>query len=576
MSGASCGALLSVWVVHPALTHCRPHRRIKAAPSPHLPVTCPSCASDLRETVDDSIPMLLVPCGHSLCRACCDAVMTAQPIDLFATEPARPPQPLCPVCRSGISSTSVNAGLAALGEAAVADGDESVAVAMAAEGLQWCHACQSEGETVPSSFTCAPCGMGFCEPDAAKHRRRRPDHALLPVSEDVAVSLGSATCPRCPKHPGSEMNHFCVTDACVMCSECALYDHAGHEFGRGDTVIASLRGAVRDMRQVCNTGAATMQAGLAGVAETVKEVKAAHQVTIPAFLASVEQIKALLDARAAELVERVHRVYGDKMKALEGQEEELCVSAAQLAACVRVCDLALSSSVPSQLSRALLTSQRMSALAKRSTVPIVSPALRIVPRLTHVQAACDDIGYVTTGTASAPLCTVTGPGRVSYHTGDGNVLAVMLLDAGREPVLDYAAARLNVRVEEEGVSVGAMTSVTPADNVPGSFTVTYAVNPPRSLPIRVYVEVAGVAITGSALIVPPQPDPVMPIFCFDPPHIQPPVRNPFADPLNPFPFGFGPQPVPFNPDHSPFGPRPQPVTLAPLPSNPLPPNSGYV
>lgn len=93
-------------------------------------VPCPSCGADLRAFPHPHAPLLLSPCGHSLCGECVEAVACI-------------PCPVCPVCAAPVADTHPNPALGALGEQLKADrAEEDDADAQGGEG------------PAPEPFTC--------------------------------------------------------------------------------------------------------------------------------------------------------------------------------------------------------------------------------------------------------------------------------------------------------------------------------------------------------------------------------------------------------------------------------------
>jgi hypothetical protein len=95
--------------------HYGQDRKQQQAPEAPSPYTCPACRNTYQAPSGQHrpahLPVLLVPCGHSLCRACVVAWTKQQAAQ---EDGASKVDPTCPLCRAPFSGTAVNQAVVAM------------------------------------------------------------------------------------------------------------------------------------------------------------------------------------------------------------------------------------------------------------------------------------------------------------------------------------------------------------------------------------------------------------------------------------------------------------------------------
>lgn len=284
------------------------------------PIRCPACAEDIRPLPDPHAPVLFVPCGHTVCGLCAEAILalpkSRAPSAPDAAVAPEPTCPQCPICSKAIGHTAPNS---ALGELAGP-----------------CHTVAGDAGPVPS---------------AADH---------------------------CPLHPDHPLELYCKCEGTVICTKCALEVHKGHEFVTLCMAAEELSTVVTRVVKVCQEGAAVLRDGIPVVADTKAALKQAKAAAIDRLKATIVMLKKELDTHELSMTVQLTAVYDERMKALDAQVVELAVSVDQLQAATALCETARGTMSPLKLAQAVECGEKMSALVKPFEGPVASALVDIV------------------------------------------------------------------------------------------------------------------------------------------------------------------------------------------------------
>ena len=93
--------------------------------------------------------------------------------------------------------------------------------------------CQSCSSVVKATSFCHTCSMFICASCSDAHEKMKvfKGHKAVPVSEmseETSIQLSTPT-PPCQKHEG-ELNLYCLKCEQLICRDCTLVEHAGHNF----------------------------------------------------------------------------------------------------------------------------------------------------------------------------------------------------------------------------------------------------------------------------------------------------------------------------------------------------------
>lgn len=303
---------------------------------------------------DPHAPVLLHPCGHSVCGLCAEVIVRPPP-------PASAAQ--CPICSEKITLNFPNSALGALAEAAFAAYEPPAAVVLCAD----CVREREEDETYdvsPASHECAQCGKLLCEAHQPAHGKRK-GHSVVRLP-----SAAGAPPTHCPAHAGTPLSLFCYGDKRLICAMCTLTTHRGYAFVDVAQARQDLSASVRALAGKCESGAGVLLKGAAIVGVTQARLTSAKDATVAQLAATVASVKQELDKYESGVRQRVLDIYTARMKALEAQADALAVTAEQLMSAVGVCAAAVRDGSPVLLAQAQEDCGKMSALAKDFAGPV--------------------------------------------------------------------------------------------------------------------------------------------------------------------------------------------------------------
>ena len=280
-------------------------------------ITCAVCQGHYQQAK-------LLPCNHYYCRACIEELAKRSRGRPFA----------CPECRK--EATLPPGGAEELQGAFFVERMKDLFRKMAkAEGKveAVCKSCSLGGKAV--AF-CHQCAVFICD-ECVKH------HGTLMVFSGHKVSMledlkkgGAKNIPlkeapphKCPDHE-EPMKIFCFDCNRLICRDCTVIDHIGHNFNFLKKCAPESRKTLRDslapLRKV--------QADIAGAEKklnaTEAQVDTQKNEVCKSLEQSFDQLKALLDQRKAELVKKAVTLAQEKKGVLAAQRKGLQVAHAEI------------------------------------------------------------------------------------------------------------------------------------------------------------------------------------------------------------------------------------------------------
>ena len=280
-------------------------------------ITCAVCQGHYQQAK-------LLPCNHYYCRACIEELAKRSRGRPFA----------CPECRK--EATLPPGGVEELQGAFFVERMKDLFGKMAkAEGKveAVCESCFGGGKAV--AF-CRQCTEFICAECVKQHGNFRmfSGHKVS-MMEDLKkgraknIPLKEAPPPKCSDHD-EPMKIFCFDCNRLICRDCTVIDHNGHNFNFLKKCAPESRKTLRDslapLRKV--------QADIAGAEKklnaTEAQVDTQKNEVCKSLEQSFDQLKALLDQRKAELVKKASTLAQEKKDALAAQRKGLQVAQAEI------------------------------------------------------------------------------------------------------------------------------------------------------------------------------------------------------------------------------------------------------
>ena len=293
-----------------------PNPNNKALDELEKDITCSVCCGHYQEAK-------LLPCNHYYCRVC---------IESLAKRSRGRPFP-CPECRR--DATLPSGGVEQLQSAFFVERMKDVYQKMAkVEGKveAVCEQC-SKGKSV--AF-CRQCTDFICAECKTLHGKLKPfaGHKVATLEElkkggAKHLPLKEASPLNCPEHDQIR-KIFCFDCKCLICRDCTLIDHNGHNYNFLKKCATEARETLRDSL----TPLQRVQTNIAGankkLAGTKTQVGSQEEEVCKSVEQSFDQLKLFLEQRKTELVKKVRTLAKEKKDALTAQMKGLEMSQTEI------------------------------------------------------------------------------------------------------------------------------------------------------------------------------------------------------------------------------------------------------
>lgn len=289
----------------------------------------------LKRVVDDALTCAVclyiidypkvLPCLHTFCRKCLNEV-----INTSSGDDVR-----CPICNAvhsvspakGVDGFRTNFTLQNLKEArsvSEADNDSSEGFGIRCEnGLD-----ENRGVS-----RCIDCSCFLCEVCQDQHKKLKAtrNHRIVSLT-DIKNDVRKLEYKRsCIDHEEEELKLFCKDCQEVICRDCTIVNHKGHDYQFIKTICPQLQEDIKkilenELERKCNEFDDHL-AHLHDVKETSEDnIKYCRENVCRYF----EEFKRRLDIHQGELLEELDIAQGDRSKQLETQQEVVETSKAKL------------------------------------------------------------------------------------------------------------------------------------------------------------------------------------------------------------------------------------------------------
>ena len=304
-----------------SLRGCKAHQSAEAmAEAPDLrdksleeleeEITCAVCHGHYQEAK-------LLPCMHYYCREC---------IEKLAERSRGRPFP-CPECRKDTSLPSggaeqlqsaffVERMKEVYGKIAKAEGKVEAVCGMCSGGtaIGFCHQC--------AEFLCSECTRSHQKMKVfASHKVSTLED--LKKGGVLDIPLKEAPPPKCPEHDDQLMTLFCFDCNRLICRDCTVIDHNGHKFNFLKKCATESRKSLRDSLTPLRKVQASITGADKKLVATEAQVDTQEKEVCQTIKQSFAQLKAVLERRETELLNKAVTLAREKKDALMAQRKGL-------------------------------------------------------------------------------------------------------------------------------------------------------------------------------------------------------------------------------------------------------------
>jgi hypothetical protein len=466
---------------------------------------CPVCLERFRD------PRVL-PCLHTFCSPCLGDVMASQ----RAADGSFP----CPECRAACAAAAVGdvrrnffAGnaleLLRVHEATTTGSARPppCGLCCGADGDVGAEGDEDDEEEELAVSRCVTCSLFLCELHDRAHRKARAtrSHDVAALADLGAAAGASAPAPatgatfaaqrHCGTHRGEPLRLFCVTCDAVICRDCTIVDHKGHEYNFVEQVYTAQCAEIKTAIARAASIDAALAAAIEAVADTERSVEANATGTLEEILAIAA--RRIDDVRRWEqgLADEVAALRGSKGKQLAAQRGDLEAALARLRSSVAFAEDAFGAgSKVDVLSAKTLLVSRLRGIgedaASRQLVPCHNGMVGITRDAREYEHWDAALAAVRVSGAQLHLPSSRlepDDGGVELDSAKQLLLTLFPRDAQGQPVMLNLADNLNVAYYDAlGEVVGFQPAVArPRMDVSGAWVLTTGCPPPSTATVAV-------------------------------------------------------------------------------------------
>ena len=240
--------------------------------------------------------------------------------------------------------------------------------------------CEKCKKSIATGF-CRDCGKFVCDKCIEMHQEweELATHKLVGLDEvkTEASSLVSSKKPiaRCPKHPKKSLKIYCESCSELICKDCTIRLHLGHNFDLITEVLPKHKQEIVSSMEPVRQQLKTVEKGLQGIAAVEIELKRHSKATEADIHRDIDQAHWALDQRRQELVEQLHQLTRQKLKTLATQKEEIETAQVQLSSCMAYVDGSMETSTHSEvLAMKAPILKQVKELTTSVNLPAMTPA----------------------------------------------------------------------------------------------------------------------------------------------------------------------------------------------------------
>ena len=386
----------------------------------------------------------LLPCFHSFCEKC---------LERLVVQDRDGHNLCCPTCRrttplppTGVSGLQTDFHAEHLFEIR-----ETLAKMKEPQNTQ-CEKCKK----FKATGFCRDCAKFVCEKCTEMHETWEELATHQIVSTDVIEVEAANLVPptkkvaHCPKHSENILKIYCETCGELICSDCTIRLHQGHNYDLVTDTFQRHKGEIVSSLQPVKQHLATVNEAIQSM-DTRKQDIEEQRMTIEADIhKQINHLLQALEQRRTELVGQLDQLTQQKLKGLAAQRDQCELVQTQLSSCLDYVDGSLKTSSEGEIlamkSNVLKQVQQITAEFNPNTLAPEQKANMIlaINNVQELHRTCQGFAEVVVVQSAYPeKCYATGDGLKTATVGEEATVTLHARDKdGREyeePILDLTA-----------------------------------------------------------------------------------------------------------------------------------------
>ena len=321
--------------------------------------------------------------------------------------------------------------------------------------------------------------MFLCQECAEIHQKWKSsrNHKLVAII-DIQASVDEASMVSlkrefscCPKHPKNVCKIYCETCSELICSDCTIRLHQGHQYDLISDTFPKYKQEILASLQPVKRHLAVVKKALQALDKREKEISDQKVATETDIDEQINQLQDSLEKRRAELKGQLDKLTQHKLKSLAAQRDQVKLLHTQLASCLEYVEDSMKTGTQGEIlemkAPVLKHIQDMTAKFKPDTlvseeeadmllisddIPDLNRACCEVADVVEGHVVCDDKSYVSG--EGMETATVGEPTTVTFHAIDryGKECRKPVTDITSELVSCTDATTIKCQVRREGKS----------------------------------------------------------------------------------------------------------------------------
>ena len=264
----------------------------------------------------------MLPCLHSFCCKCLQKSMENKESQAATIK--------CPTCEkdtplpeSGI--TGLEKDLRKEYEAKSAEYE----MKLKSHNVERCDRCVESSDDNTATVFCCECCEFLCSACMSDHKRwkKTHNHELLSIGEEEKKQNRQMLIPHqplsCQTHSDEILKFYCETCSALMCRDCIVINHTGHDYNRVENVAEKESASLQSSLLSVSCAKSKLSDALALGDKMMQQVQAKQKSVEEDIKRSFNEIRQTLRNREEALLARAAEIGVGKLAALRMQGEEL-------------------------------------------------------------------------------------------------------------------------------------------------------------------------------------------------------------------------------------------------------------
>ena len=375
----------------------------------------------------------LLPCFHSFCKKCLERLVV-QDRDGHTL--------CCPTCRrttllppSGVSGLQTDFHTEHLFEIR-----ETLAKMKEPQNTQ-CEKCKK----FKATGFCRDCAKFVCEKCTEIHEmwEELATHQIVgtDVIEVEAANLVPPTkkVAYCPQHSGKKLKIYCETCGELICNDCTIRLHQGHNYDLVTDTFQKHRGEIVSSLQPVKQHLATVNEAIQALDARKKDIEDQRMTIETDIHKQINRLLQALEQLRTELVDQLDQLTQQKLKDLAAQRDQCKLVQTQLSSCLDYVEGSLKTSTEGEvLAMKTTVLKQVQQISAEFNPNILAPEQKanmvlVTNNVQELHRTCREFGKVVAQSVCPEKCYATGDGLKTATVGEEATVTLHTRDKdGRE------------------------------------------------------------------------------------------------------------------------------------------------